>query len=175
MVTFPATPRPSTVSKSPIFSTLTVNYGNTIEQRMQLNSIQRYAFDLSYSAKDVGLLDVFVDFFHARKGSYEAFYFQNTAEAYRTVIWATSGSHSVGGIVRPVTPNGRSYICTVGGTSAGSEPTWSGTPNGTVTDGGVTWRENSYTVRFAADSQKYEYFFRSLMNQGTVSFITCSE
>lgn len=175
MATFPTTPRPATVIKVPSFSTLVVGYGNNIEQRIQLNSSERYQFNLSFTAREVSSMDVFIEFFLARKGSFESFYFQNTAEAYRSVIWATGVAYSVGDIVRPVTANGRSYRCTIAGTSAGSEPTWGVVVNGTTADGGVTWTENTYTVRFAADEQQFDYFYRSLMNQGTISLVTCTE
>jgi phage-related protein len=175
VATFPTSPRPSSVSKVPAFSTLIADYGNTIEQRIQLNSTERYSFELSFSVKEVSSMDVFIEFFLARKGSYESFYFQNTAEAYRAVVWATGTAYSVGDIVRPVAANGRSYRCTSAGTSGGSEPTWGTAVNGTTGDGGVTWTENTYTVRFVADQQKSEYFYRTLMNQGTITLITCSE
>jgi hypothetical protein len=171
---FPVTPRPSTIIKVPQFSTLVVNYGNKIEQRVQLNSMEIYSFELQYTTKEVGSLDVFVNFFLKRKGSYEAFYFQNTAEAYRTVIWTTGATHAVGDIVRPVSATGRSYVCTVAGTSGGSEPSWGTTVNGNTADGGVTWKENTYITRFAQDAQKFEYFYRSLMNQGTISLQECT-
>ena len=52
-------------------------------------------------------------------------------------------------IRRPTTPNGRSYVVSVAGTSGGSEPAWPVTQNGAVVDGAVTWLENTYVVRFA--------------------------
>lgn len=175
MATFPTSPRPSAVIKVPSFATLIVNYGNTIEQRIQMNSVEQYQFELAFNPREVGSMDVFIEFFLARKGSYESFYFQNTAEAYRTVVWTQNTAYSVGDIVRPVTANGRSYKCTVAGTSGGSEPSWTTTVNGNTVDSGATWRENTYTVRFAQDMQKYEYFYRSLMNQGTITLVTCAE
>ena len=175
MATFPTTPRPSSIVKSPNFSTLVVNYGNTIEQRIQLNSMEQYIFELSFSVKEVSSMDVFIEFFLARKGSFESFYFQNTAEAYRTVTWATGVAYSAGDIVRPTTVNGRSYKCTIAGTSGGAEPSWGTTVNGTTVDNTVTWTENTYTVRFAQDAQKFESFYRSLVNQGTITLVTCSE
>lgn len=158
-----------------MFNTLVVGYGNTIEQRIQLNSVEQYTFELTFSVKEVSSMDVFIEFFLARKGAYESFYWQNTAEAYRTVTWATNTAYSVGDIIRPTTVNGRSYKCTSAGTSGGSEPSWGTAVNGTTADSGVTWTENTYTVRFAADAQKFDYFYRSLMNQGTIQLITCAE
>lgn len=61
-------------------------------------------------------------------------------------IWVASVARAVGDMIRPTTPNGYIYRCTVAGTSAGSEPTWSSiiTVGGTITDGTVTWeRQNN--------------------------------
>lgn len=55
----------------------------------------------------------------------------------------TSHAYSLGEIVRPTTNNSRTYRVTTAGTSGGSEPTWPTTAQGTVTSGGVTFRETS--------------------------------
>jgi len=51
----------------------------------------------------------------------------------------TTGDAPTGSAVRPSTPNGRHFVCTVAGTSGGSEPTWNTTLGATTTDGSVTW------------------------------------
>jgi hypothetical protein len=55
---------------------------------------------------------------------------------------ANSTSYSTGDIRRAATPNGRLFIVTTGGTSAGSEPSGFGTAadGDSVTDNTVTWR-----------------------------------
>lgn len=59
--------------------------------------------------------------------------------AYAT--WAASTAYTVGQIVkRPGTSSVRAYRCEVAGTSGGTQPTWNTTPNGTMTDNGITWR-----------------------------------
>ena len=75
-----------------------------------------------------------------------SFDWQNPAEAYSGRKWAASTVYTLGAIVRPITANGRSYKCTVAGTSGGSQPSWPVTKNGTVADNSVTWTENTYTV-----------------------------
>lgn len=55
-------------------------------------------------------------------------------------LWLASIARTVGTMVRPTTPNGYVYRCTVAGTSAAGEPAWPTTPGGTITDGGVTWK-----------------------------------
>lgn len=62
-------------------------------------------------------------------------------------IWAATtaygarvnGDAVTGSLIRPSTPNGYWYHCSVAGTSGGSEPTWNTTLDGTTTDGSVTW------------------------------------
>lgn len=53
--------------------------------------------------------------------------------------WAATTAYSVGDKCKPTTPNDYWYICTVAGTSGGTEPTWPTTIGGTVVDGSVTW------------------------------------
>ena len=55
------------------------------------------------------------------------------------VAWAATTAYSIIQAVRPSTPNGLLYTCSVAGTSAGTEPTWPTTYGDTVVDGGVTW------------------------------------
>jgi|GEM_PF-6256373 len=53
--------------------------------------------------------------------------------------WQASTAYSQGDIVKPTTPNGFYYRCTVAGTSDTAEPTWPTELGATVVDGGVTW------------------------------------
>lgn len=64
-----------------------------------------------------------------------------TAYTARTVGDAMSGS-----VVRPTTPNGFFFKCTVAGTSGGSEPSWNATLAATTTDGSVTWTAIALTT-----------------------------
>ena len=66
-----------------------------------------------------------MDFFEARKGSFEAVYFQNPEEAYRPVWWLANTAYPKNSIVWPTTYTGRSYKASTGGTShATTQPTW---------------------------------------------------
>ena len=56
--------------------------------------------------------------------------------------WEPSTVTLVGAIVTPTTPNGHYYRCTTAGTTGGTEPTWTTTLYGTVTDNTVVWTEN---------------------------------
>lgn len=53
--------------------------------------------------------------------------------------WAASTVYEVGKIVRPTTGNGKLYVCSVAGTSSGTQPSWPTTVGQTVTDNTVTW------------------------------------
>ena len=61
--------------------------------------------------------------------------------------WTASTVYSVGDFVGPTTPNDRSFECTTGGTSGGSEPTWNTTPDGTTTDNTTTWTTRYIRMR----------------------------
>lgn len=54
-----------------------------------------------------------------------------------TESWEATTGYAVGDLVLDAN---RAYLCTVAGTSAGTEPTWP-TDGGTVTDGTVTWKD----------------------------------
>jgi hypothetical protein len=78
----------------------------------------------------------------------ESFYMKNFQEAYGVDAWIKKTVYVLHQVVRPVVATGRSYICTVPGTSKdGAEPTWPTSFGGTVADEGITWKENSMQVR----------------------------
>lgn len=54
--------------------------------------------------------------------------------------WAATTAYAVGARVKKVSSPTHIHVCTVAGTSAGSEPTWPTTIDATVTDGTVTWK-----------------------------------
>jgi len=66
-----------------------------------------------------------------------------TADYNNHTIWQASASYSINAIVIPTTKNWHFYRCTTAGTSGASEPTWPTTAGGTVTDGGITWTEDT--------------------------------
>lgn len=79
-----------------------------------------------------------------------SFHWQSFQEAYGCDPRTNGMTIPLGRIVQPRIPNGRSYKCIIAGiTHASVEPTWPTSINGTVTDGTVTWRENTYRVRFS--------------------------
>ena len=55
-----------------------------------------------------------------------------------TAAWAATTLYAAGDLVLDTA---RAYLCVVGGTSAGVEPTWPTTAGNTVVDGTVTWRD----------------------------------
>lgn len=52
--------------------------------------------------------------------------------------WVPLTAYAVGHPTQPTPPNGFTYVCTIAGTSAASQPTWP-VSAGTVSDGTVTW------------------------------------
>jgi hypothetical protein len=164
-----------TIKRIPIFDTSIINYGNKVEQRIANAAEPRYKIVANFS-KDIidSKADEIMAFFEARKGSFGAFYLQNPEESYRGTIWQANHVYIIGNIIRPVTANGRSYKCTVAGTSHSSAPTFPTTPNGTVVDNTVTWRENSYLVRFEIDELNAEYFQYSFYRLGEITFLEVS-
>jgi hypothetical protein len=62
------------------------------------------------------------------------------------VAWQASHSYTLADIVRPITPNGYVYECTLGGVSGGVEPLWPTIPGNTVTDGAAEWTCRSPSI-----------------------------
>lgn len=59
--------------------------------------------------------------------------------------WAASTAYVVGQRVVPYPGNNNVYIVTVAGTSGATQPVFPTVPLSTITDGGVTWRQDSLT------------------------------
>lgn len=62
-------------------------------------------------------------------------------------VWQPNTAYKVGRII--ITPNmGANLVayCTGAGTSGAAEPTWPTLANGTVVDGGVTWRMHNWVI-----------------------------
>ena len=53
--------------------------------------------------------------------------------------WAATTAYVLGDIVKPTTRDGNEYVCTVAGTSGGSEPTFSLTEGSETVDATVEW------------------------------------
>lgn len=68
-------------------------------------------------------------------------------DAANTDAWA-SGAISAGTIVRPTTPNGRTYRAMTAGTNT-TEPTWPTSNGGEVTHQGVRWRDTTVTAELS--------------------------
>lgn len=77
------------------------------------------------------------DLYSARCGvrAYPSAWTAGTAYTANTAKDAATGS-----LVRPTTANNFYYLCTVGGTSGGVEPSWNTTVGGSTSDGSVTWK-----------------------------------
>lgn len=73
--------------------------------------------------------------------------------------WRQTTAYVPGDYVVPTTANGHQYLCTSGGTSGGTEPTWPTSTNGTVTEpsGGPTWQENAGVNQYQQPDEQIEY------------------
>lgn len=172
MAVFPDIKSFYTLTKTPAFSTIIAKYGHRVEQRVAMDDLPVYSFTMLFPFLTMAEADTLMAFFIARKGAFESFYLQNQEEAYRGKKWTAATVYVAGDIIRPVTISGRSYKCTTGGTSHGStQPTWPTTYHGTVSDNGIVWTENSYTVRFAQDMLEAAYVFQDLYDFGTIELL----
>jgi len=65
--------------------------------------------------------------------------------------WVATTPYTQGVYIKPTAAkaNGHFYLCTTGGTSAGTEPTWPTSFNGTVVDGSVTWTEVGQSINIS--------------------------
>ena len=71
------------------------------------------------------------------------------SRTYRPNDWASGTEYKSGrfaDVVIPATPNGWLYVCTSGGISGASEPTFGTVDNGTTTDNSVEWTAKPYTL-----------------------------
>jgi len=96
-------------------------------------------------------------------------------KAWDASAWIASTVYAKGDIVAPTTPNGYLYRCTVGGTTAASEPTWPTTFGNTVVDNGATWECWSYHTKTHEITQQNGYTGPVTLQSGGVDGMTVTE
>jgi hypothetical protein len=171
-VNFPIVRSRYSIVEIPSYDVTIIRFARRVEQRILNDPDPERIFELNFESLLLSDALLILNFFHARHGNYESFYLQNQGEAYRPAPWQAATTHYAGDIIRPVSPNGRSYRCTTPGTShAANEPAWPEIYHGTVTDNGLVWTENSRRVRFLEPSARFDNFKFSLYSFGTVQFL----
>lgn len=68
---------------------------------------------------------------------------------FRPSIWVTNTVYQDGEIIIPTVFSGFAFLCTSGGTSGATEPTWPNSKNLTVTDNTITWKAILYDYYIA--------------------------
>lgn len=117
---------------------------------------------------DVLLLEKF--FKTVRNGADKFWWPHPILSSEPSIIWQPNTAYAVDDIVRPTTQNGRSYRCTVAGTTGATQPTWPTTEGQTVVDVGATWKENSYDVRFKGSPKITPEFFSDNTYRHNIEF-----
>ena len=163
------------ITKTPMYRTNIIEYGQGVEQRISLWKAPRHRFTLNLDVQDTSGADLILGFFNDRKGRFNNFWFRNTEETTGDRAWQPNTAYVVGDIIRPEPQNGRSYICTVAGTTGGTPPAWPTVEKSTTIDGTVTWAENSYLCRFDVDEINMGYFLHGLYGLGRVELMEVSE
>ena len=75
------------------------------------------------------------------------------------VTWAPGTTYTIGNLVQPDPPNGHTYVCTAGGVSNTSPPTWLETAKAPVVEGGtstVRWQEAG-NVQYQQPDEQIEF------------------
>jgi hypothetical protein len=173
---FPTVKSKYSLIEMPSYDVTIIKYGFRVEQRILNDPDPVRTFEMNFESLLLSDAVLILNFFHARHGNYESFYLQNREEAYRPAPWRPATTYYAGDIVRPVSPNGRSYRCTTAGTShAADEPTWPALYHGTVLDNSAVWTENSRRVRFVEPSTRFDNFKYSLYSFGAIQFLEVPE
>lgn len=85
--------------------------------------------------------------------------------------WQANQQYVLGDYVIPTTPNGRTYRCIAAGTTGPVEPNpWPVT--GIVSDGTVTWLENTHTLTTGPQEPKWPNQDASTVDDGNITWIT---
>ena len=80
-----------------------------------------------------------------------------------SAAWEANTAYTAGMLVEPTNPNGHTYICITGGTSAATEPTWPTGDKEQVSEGNgstVVWQENG-ELKYQQPDEQIEYAGRS--------------
>jgi hypothetical protein len=189
---YPSSPVPQYSFTEEIgFKTLISQFENGTEQRRNKWSRGKRQFTLVYNVLEIAEIEILWDFYVARKGSFESFYFTDlnliTGGINVIDVTPTNGGtgYTAGDYLTVISGDGNGIVRvdTVGsGIITGMYPTTNITAGtgykvgtGKVTSGGTgagatinitTIINNIYTVRFLEDSMSYEMFTLNLTKTG---------
>jgi hypothetical protein len=97
----------------------------------------------------------------------------------RASTWTTVTAYFPGDVVIPTLPNGRRYICRIGGTSGTSDPfsgqTWQSSRSTVITDDGVTWQEDGPAYPNIYDLRQSAYECWDLRVRRAAQFVKTGE
>lgn len=89
--------------------------------------------------------------------------------------WTASTAYTTSSWVRPTTPNGFVYECTVAGTSGGSEPSWGTTPGvESGFDGTAKWTCRAITPTYTVPASTVGYIGKIRLNNTTSNSVNAS-
>lgn len=165
MPTFPSVSPSLSFFETTEFATQVIGYKNKVEQRIQLNSGERWRFRLQWRTLSEQDKQTIQQFFLARRGRFESFTFNHPNPSQvigsDSLNYTCIKTHTAASTNKPVT--GASYATY-----------WAQSGNR-----GITWASGDkykyeFIVRFKEDANNFEYFVYRLWRCNEIELIEVS-